>query len=77
MSAGQQIGRGHWRRTEHSLKRYALAAVPGAAFLAGRYLARDRVARWAAADPRFEAIDAIRHAHEPPSFVPRTAGKSC
>ena len=30
----------------------------GAAFLIGRYLARDRVARWAAANPRFAAIDA-------------------
>src|SRR2546425_2602123 len=30
----------------------------GAAFLIGRYLARDRVARWAVANPRFAAIDA-------------------
>lgn len=30
----------------------------GAAFLAGRYLARERVARWAEANPRFAAIDA-------------------
>jgi len=30
----------------------------GAAFLVGRYLARDRVARWAEENPRFAALDA-------------------
>jgi uncharacterized membrane protein YdjX (TVP38/TMEM64 family) len=38
----------------------SLAATLGAtaAFLVGRYLARDAVARWLDADPRFRAIDA-------------------